>query len=189
MPVVHAIAATLRIDADPAAVDRAVATAEELRSAPAIQAVHVGRSASRLVTAVWLPEPSALEPFAASTAHMSFVMRGLAPVVAGMWSVSVATPRDAPATDPAAIWAFAIPETEGVFEWQIRRQLESIEALPGDAWVGPTVEERERYRAGGVVLLDAASIASFEEALPDARIESLNLEAALAPCAGAGASS
>jgi hypothetical protein len=120
---------------------------------------------------------------------MSFVMRGLAPVVAGMWSVSISTPREAPTGDPAAIWVFAIPETEGVFEWQIRRQLESIEALPGDAWVGPTVEERERYRAGGVVLLDTASIPSFEDAVPDARIESLTLEAALAPRAGAPASS
>ncbi|MDA0352367.1 MAG: hypothetical protein O3A10_09175 [Chloroflexi bacterium] len=182
MPIVHTIAARWRPEADPSAIDRAMAAARDLAGAPGVEATHAGCSASHLVAAVWLPEASALEPFAASALHMTFVMRGLAPVVAGMWSVSISTDEAAPAlVDPVAIWAFAVPEAEGVFEWQIRRQLEAVRALPGQAWAGPTVEERERYRAGGVVLLGPDELDSFDGAARTVALDTLNLETAFAP--------
>lgn len=141
-----------------------------LAGAPGVRVSLLGHSAEHVVTACWLDDSAALEPFAESEPHMAFVMRGLAPLVSGMWSASVAT--DAPPIDlrvVAALWAFAIPEQAGVYEWEVRRLLDDIAALPGLAATGPTVEERERFRAGGVVALRADDLAPFERELDAAR--------------------
>lgn len=189
MPVVHALAARLRPEGDVTLLEHATSTAFALKTAPHVSALAVGRSESHLIVAVWLPDTGALEPFAASPAHMNFVMRGLAPLIDGMWSISVATDRPAPSPGAAAIAAFALPEADRIFEWQIRRQLEAIEALPGHTWAGPTVEERERYRAGGVVLLDQPAADGFERALAEVTDESLHLDLACAPFVNGGMAS
>lgn len=141
-----------------------------LAGAPGVRASLLGRSTEHVVAACWLDDPAALEPFAESEPHMAFVMRGLAPLVSGMWSASVAT--DAPPIalgGVAALWALAIPEQAGVYEWEVRRLLDSIAALPGLAATGPTVEERERFRAGGVVALRRDEVTPFEQELEAAR--------------------
>jgi hypothetical protein len=71
-----------------------------------------------------------------------------------MWSAAVETETEPPTSRPAHLWAFALPEREGIFEWQVRALLDDIDALPGIAATGPTAEERERFRAGGVICLD-----------------------------------
>lgn len=163
------MAAELRDDAAPEAVQQALVYAQELATAQGVRVACYGRSETQLVVAVWLDDGQALEPFAASGQHMNFIMRGLASVIRGMWSASVATGISPPPGEPFALWLFAVPEFEGVFEWEVRKLLEDVEALPGIAWVGPTVEERERYRAGGAVLLTEAELDRFEEALATAR--------------------
>ena len=180
-PVVHALAARLRPGADGELIEAAAVAARTLAAAPGVLATRTARSNTHLLTAVWLPDPNALEPFAASPPHMAFVMRGLAPVIEGMWSVSVACHRPPPQGNASFLCAFALPEAGGIFEWQVRRQLDAIDALPGFAWAGPTVEERERYRAGGVVLLDQSDQTAFAEALAEATDESMHLEVVIAP--------
>ncbi|RLT27034.1 MAG: hypothetical protein DWI48_04640 [Chloroflexi bacterium] len=99
------------------------------------------------------------------------MMQGLAPVIRGMWSAAIEADCDLPPADTAALWAFALPTTEGVYEWQVRDLLAAIEAMPGTATTGPTVEERERYRAGGLLCLTATERAALEAALPEARTQ------------------
>ncbi len=167
-----------------------------LAGAPGVRAALLGRSAEHVVAACWLDGPAALDPFAESAPHMAFVMRGLAPLVRGMWSASVATDAPLPAggADPAdlddldavaALWALAVPERAGVYEWEVRSLLDGIAALPGRAVTGPTVEERERFRAGGVVALRADELAPFQQALEAARAGwpafATELEEALVP--------
>jgi hypothetical protein len=161
MPVVHVIAAHVRLDADTGALEDAARAAQGLSTAPGVEAAVVGRSPKHLIAAVWLPDAASLEPFAASEPHMTFVMRGLAPVIVGMWSASITSDRPAPAAQPAALWAFSISEAEGIFEWQVQRALDTIGGLPGEAWLGPTIEERERVRAGGVALLSSEEVDAF----------------------------
>lgn len=167
--ILHLVAARLKADADRERRDHAIALAHALRDAPGVQRVIVAASEQRLIAATWLPDRAALEPFAASPPHMHFIMRGLAPVIAGMWSASVETDGD-PAETPSALWVFALGASE-VFEWQVRDLLRGVEDLPGSAATGPTVEERERYRAGGIVCLDFAEVGPFEAALASARLE------------------
>lgn len=162
------MAAALREDAPQDGVARATAYARALRGAPRVIEVILGRSDERLVVATWLEGREALEEFAASTAHMTFIMQGLAPVIRGMWSAAVETDSPAPAVPPERIWAFALPEREGVYEWQVRELLDEIDALPGVAATGQTTEERERFRAGGVVALSSAD-GDFEPRLAAAR--------------------
>ncbi len=173
MPLLHIVAAELRDDAPPEAVQQALAYARGLAAAHGVRAACCGRSETQLLAAVWLDDAAALEPFAASGEHMSFVMRGLAPAIHGMWSASVATEAPPPvqqtATDSESLWLFAVPQFEGVFEWEVRRLLDDVAALPGSVWAGTTVEERERYRAGGAVLLTHAKVRPFQEALAAAR--------------------
>ena len=149
--------------------------ARGLQSAEGARTVQAGRSEGRLVVATWLEGLASMEPFAASAPHMEFVMRGLAPVAARMWSAAVQIATTAPdepppgGADVAAMWAFALPAQEAVFEWQVRQLLDDISALPGDAAAGPTVEERKQFRAAGLVLLTAAQLTSFERELAAAR--------------------
>ncbi len=165
MSLLHLVAAELRDDAPNEAVQQALAYAGELAGAVGVAATCFGRSEQQLVVAVWLDDAQALEPFAASPEHMSFIMRGLASVIQGMWSASVAVERAAVPDDAAALWLFAVPQFEGVFEWEVRKLLDEVAALPGVAWSGATVEERERYRAGGAVLLTEEQVGPFGEAL------------------------
>lgn len=170
MPLLHIVAAELRDDAPPEAVQQALAYARDLETADGVRAVRSGRSETQLIAAVWLDHSAALEPFAASEQHMSFVMRGLAPAIRGMWSASVATEAPPPPSQETAVatdslWLFAVPQFQGVFEWEVRRLLDDVATLPGSVWAGPTVEERERYRAGGAVLLTHDQLLPFRDAL------------------------
>ena len=166
--LVHIIAATFRADAPADDVELATSRARDLRGAPGVIEVLIGRSEERLVVATWLPGRGALDEFAASSAHMAFIMQGLAPVIRGIWSAAVETDTLPPSMPPTTLWAFAVPEHDGVYEWQVRQLLEQIDALPGVAATGQTVEERERFRAGGVVTLTAAD-ADFNARLDAAR--------------------
>jgi len=167
--LLHLVAAELLDDAPDEAVQQALAYAGELAGAEGVTATCFGRSERQLVAAVWLDDARALEPFAASPEHMSFIMRGLASVIRGMWSASVTADGAVVPDDAAALWLFAVPQFEGVFEWEVRKLLDEVAVLPGVAWSGATVEERERYRAGGAVLLTEAQVEPFGEALTTAR--------------------
>ena len=182
--LLHIVAAGLRSAVDGGAIMRAVDLAHGLHDAEGAQSVHVGRSDTHLVVATWLEGRAQLEPFAASAPHMAFVMRGLAAVTDGMWSAAVETDA-APPPAADALWAFALRGSDGVYEWQVQDLLAGIERLPGIAACGPTFEERDRYRAAGVVSLAAAETAAFENALAEARETwaelAASLETALAP--------
>lgn len=160
--LLHLVVVTLRPDAESAAVEHATALAAGLAEADDVERVLVGRSERQLVAASWLRGRDALEPFAASIPHMQFVMRGLAPVAERMWAAAAEVDAPPPDQPPDALWAFGLHHRDGVFEWQVRRLIEEIDALPGVAVAGPTVEERDRMRAAGVVCLAAADLTLFE---------------------------
>ena len=169
--VLHLIAGRLPTGAAGAPrLQAAIELGGELASDPGVRAALIGSSEQHIVSACWLDDRAAIEPFAASRPHMAFVMRGLAPLVSGMWSASVETASSPHAGgDAAAMWAMAIPERAGIFEWEVRALLEAMTALPGAAASGPTVEERDRFRAGGVILLRGSEQEHFDEALRAAR--------------------
>lgn len=167
--VVHVVCATVRPDASREAVAKALELARAMDGAPGARRVLCGADAGLVIAATWLDGHAALEPFAASPAHMAFVMRGLAPCIRGMWSAGVET--DAGPPDAAdALWAFALRDAETLYEWQVRDLVQAVEALPGHAAAGPTFEERDRYRAGGVVALAADEVEPFRAALAAARV-------------------
>lgn len=182
----HLVVAQLRPEASPDAVALAVQRARALAGAPGVRSVLLGRSLAQLVVATWLDDREALDAFAASQPHMIFVMQGLAPVISGMWSASVETATPPPQTTPDALWAFAVPATDGVYEWQVREVLQAIAASPGAVAAGSTFEERERFRAAGIVLFpDTATRSAFEARLAQTRqawVETVgSLEEALVP--------
>ncbi len=169
--LLHLIVASLRERTDPQAMARAIELAGSLADAVGVRTVAVGRSDDHLLVATWLTDRAALEPFAASAPHMEFAMRGVAPVTARMWSAAVETeaPAESAVADARTLWGFALPARDDIYDWQVRQLLAEVDALPGYAAAGPTVEERERFRAAGTVLLSPEQLPVFEEALADAR--------------------
>jgi hypothetical protein len=169
--VVHVIAATLRADADESLVDTALERARALNTAPGARRVVLARSEQALLAAIWLDDRAALEPFAASPEHMAFVMRGLAPCIAGMWSAAVEAAAPPPSKDEPfeALWVFAVRTSDTAFEWQVRDVLHSLDPLPATVAAGPTFEERDRYRAGGVACIPAGGSEAFRAGLDAAR--------------------
>ena len=168
--VVHVIAASFRPDVPDDLLASTLAKATALRTAPGAQAGVVARSGLSVIVATWLDGRGGLEPFAASAPHMEFVMRGLAPSISSMWSAGFETRVEAPALAPGdTLWALAVRTAETAFEWQVRDVLASLDALPAVVAAGPTFEERDRYRAGGVACVRAADLAAFHEALDATR--------------------
>lgn len=153
-PLLHLVVATLREPVDADAFERTVAQGRALVAAPGVRDQLIGWSGRQLVIATLLDSTADLDHFVASDEHMRFVMQGLAPVISGMWSTAVEA-GSAPAIDAPLLWAFALPDHEGVFEWQVRQFLAEVAHLGVAAIVGVTIEERERYRAGGLVALSA----------------------------------
>lgn len=152
--LLHLVVATLREPAEPAAFEGTLAQARALAGAPGVRGQIVGWSGQQLVIGTVLESAADLDRFVASPEHMRFVMQGLALVIRGMWSTAIETDA-APAIEGGSrLWAFGLPDQEGVYEWQVREFLDAISAIGRAAIVGVTIEERERYRAGGLVALD-----------------------------------
>lgn len=162
--VVHVLCATLRTDVAPDLVEAAVARARAMSEAAGVRRTVCARTPDAILAATWVADRAALEVFAASPEHMAFVMRGLAPCVRGMWSAAAET-ETAPPGEAEALWVFAVRNADAVFEWQIRDLLRGLEALPGTLAAGVTFEERDRYRAGGVVAVPPDGSAAFRAAL------------------------
>lgn len=168
--VVHIISASFRPDVPEDLVRSTLERARALRGAPGARSVLVANSGLSVIVATWLDGRSGLEPFAASPPHMEFVMRGLAPSISGMWSAAVETEAAPPGPgDVAMLWAFAIRASDSAFEWQVREVLGSLDDLPAVAAAGPTFEERDRYRAGGVACVRRENIDAFVKALEGVR--------------------
>jgi len=168
-PVLHVISASFRPDVPDDLVASTLTKAHALRAAPGAQAGLVARTGLSVIVATWLDGRGGLEPFAASPPHMEFVMRGLAPSISSMWSAGVQTSVAPPLAPVGALWAFAVRTADTAFEWQVRDVLASLERLPAVVAAGPTFEERDRYRAGGVACVPGASLEAFEATLREVR--------------------
>ena len=169
--LLHLVVASLRDDLAETERDDLAALAHALVSAEGVQATFAACSQHELITATWLRSADDLEAFASSAPHLRFVLEGVARRGTGMWSAA-ANVAAGPPPDPAgvgALWAFGLPADPPAFEWQVRDLLTAIEALPGQSAAGPTTEERERFRAAGVVLLPNEQRAEFDRALSEAR--------------------
>jgi hypothetical protein len=190
--LVHVVCAALRTDLEGGAVEAARGFALELAEAPSALATVVGQSPTHLLVATWLESRDALEAFAASPAHMAFIMRGVARVTSGMWSaaaeIETAPPLEA---DAGALFVFGLRGTADgpqLYDWEVRALLDGFAALPGTTAAGPTFEERDRFRAAGAVVIPAALEQGFGEAFAAAEAgwgaAAPALETALAPVVG-----
>ena len=169
--LLHLVVAGLRDELDEAERAELATLARALASAEGAQATLAACSERELITATWLGSLDDLEAFASSAPHLRFVLEGVARHSTGMWSAAASVDDGPPTTveDLAALWAFGLPAEPPAFEWQVRDLLTAIGGLPGQAAAGPTTEERERFRAAGVVLVPAEQSARFDQALGAAR--------------------
>ncbi len=169
--LLHLVVAGLRDDLDEAERTELATLARALASAEGAQATLAACSERELITATWLGSTDDLEAFASSAPHLRFVLEGVARHSTGMWSAAASVEAGPPANVEglAALWAFGLPAEPPTFEWQVRDLLTAIDALPGQAAAGPTTEERERFRAAGVVLVPASQPEPFAQALSAAR--------------------
>ena len=185
--LLHLVVAGLRDDLGDAEREELAALARGLGSAEGVEATFAAGSPGELITATWLRTADDLEAFASSPPHLRFVLEGVARHGTGMWSAAASVAAGPPA-DPgavAALWAFGLPGDAPAFEWQVRDLLTAIDALPGESAAGPTTEERERFRAAGIVCVSREQRAAFDAALADARASwgelGANLRDAVAP--------
>ena len=174
--LLHLVVAALRPDAPDADRDHATNLARDLAGIEGVQACVVGRSDTALTAAVWIDRRDRIERFAAAPEHMRFVIEGVANATSGMWSASIALGANSmpPAGGVQALWAFALPAEPPAFEWQAQELLSAIAELADEdgtlaVFAGPTVEERERFRAGGVVLAADGDAEALSQRIEAAR--------------------
>lgn len=156
----HVVVATLREDLSVADRDGLAQLGGALETAPGVERSLLAADRQYMVVATWLPPGEPLEAFAASAQHMSFVVRGLSHAASSVWSIAVGTEHPPPPAAPSALWAFALPG-EGAYDWQVRDVLTAISGLPGHVCAGPTIEERDRFRLGGVIALASVTPTEF----------------------------
>lgn len=174
--LLHLVVAALRPDASDADRDRATSLAGDLAAIDGVRACVVGCSDTALTAAVWIDRRDRIEGFAAAPEHMRFVIEGVAQATNGMWSASIALDAaEAPsAGSVSALWAFALPAEPPAFEWEAQELLSAIGTLAGSdgaigVFAGPTVEEREQFRAGGVVLATDGDADALSRRIEEAR--------------------
>lgn len=168
--VVHVVAARVRADVEVGALDGVVELARGLVEVEDARAVAVGRSEEQLIVATWLRDRASMERFASSAAHMAFIMRGVASVTSGMWSAAAETDVEPPvaAAAPAearSMWVFGVHGGDEVYEWEVRGVLDDVGRLDATAACGSTFEERDRFRAAGVLFASGAQAAEVEASL------------------------
>ncbi len=174
--LLHLVVAALRPDAPDADRDHAASLAGDLAGIEGVQTCVVGRNETALTAAVWIDRRDRIEGFAAAPEHMRFVIEGVANATSGMWSASIALGANSmpPAGGVRALWAFALPAEPPAFEWQAQELLSAIAALADGTdmlavFAGPTVEEREQFRAGGVVLASDGDAEALSQRIEAAR--------------------
>ncbi|MGE0134225.1 MAG: hypothetical protein AB7L91_01645 [Dehalococcoidia bacterium] len=167
-PLLHLVVATFRSHVDPPMRTSSIEQGRDLITAPGVEAQVLGWSERQLVVGTVLGSTIDLDAFVASPEHMRFVMRGLAPVISGMWSTAIETASTPAVEDGAAVWVFALSDQEGIYEWQVRQFLDEAAQL-GTAAVGVTVEERERFRAGGLISFGGMDLSDIERLVAAAR--------------------
>ncbi len=183
MPLLHIINAKLKKSITENAKFAALEKATNMSNISVVNATVSGFSEQSIGVGVWLNNTDDLETFAASEEHLVFIMQGLAPIIDSLWSAAIdcsdLLPRE---NNDFLFWLYAFPDHEGVFEWEIQKMLNDISLLPGESWDGITIEERDRFRAGGIVIINKSEYEIFSKKLEDCksawkdRVESLTEE-------------
>jgi len=176
LPLLHIINAKLKSSSSENEVLAALEKATAMNNIPVVNAIASGISNRSIGIGVWLDNTDDLETFAASEEHLIFIMQGLAPIIESLWSAAIDCNDSLPNKENDFIfWLYAFLDHEGVFEWEIQKMLNDISHLPGRSWEGVTVEERDRFRAGGIVLINKDEYEVFSKKLKNAKSDWGNL--------------
>ena len=176
MPLLHIINAKLKNSSSENEVLAALEKATAMNNISVVNAIASGTSNRSIGIGVWLDNTDDLETFAASEEHLVFIMQGLAPIIESLWSAAIDCNDSLPNKENDFIfWLYAFLDHEGVFEWEIQKMLNDIAHLPGRSWEGVTIEEGDRFRAGGIVLINKDEYEIFSKKLKNAKSDWGNL--------------
>ena len=125
----------------------------------------IAKNDKELVSAVWLKNLQSLQDFATSPEHLNFMFSDMNKMITGIWTsqINIDSIYEAKAFTHAFI--FGIKNLTGFFEWEIHAYIQAMKALPGDIFSGNSLEQRDIFRAGGIVLLNADQKKIFEKQL------------------------
>ena len=117
-------------------------------------------STHSLALFVFLRDRAALEEFGAHPAHVRFLRRTLAPALESMASADVSVDQ-APPDDYAAACCFCVAFEPQVYDWQVRAYLDQVCSSLGQAGLlcaGPSLDDRQAFRAAGVAFWPGAEV-------------------------------
>ncbi|MDG1989823.1 MAG: hypothetical protein P8J51_00905 [Dehalococcoidia bacterium] len=125
----------------------------------------IAKNDKELVSAVWLKNLQSLQDFATSPEHLNFMFSDMNKMITGIWTsqINIDSIYEAKAFTHAFI--FGIKNLTGFFEWEIHAYIQAMKELPGDIFSGNSLEQRDIFRAGGIVLLNADQKKIFEKQL------------------------
>ena len=170
MPLLHIINAKIKKSTFENEIFAALEKATAMSNISVVNAITSGLSDGSIGVGIWLDNTDDLETFAASEEHLVFIMQGLAPIIESLWSAAIDCNDSLPNRDKDFVfWLYAFPDHEGVFEWEIQKILNDIANLPGQSWTGTTIEERDHFRAGGIVLINKNEYENFAKKLKNSK--------------------
>ena len=170
MPLLHIINAKIKKSTFENEITAALEKATAMSNIPVVNSIASGLSDDSIGIGVWLDNTDDLETFAASEEHLVFIMQGLAPIIESLWSAAIDCNDSIPSKDIDLIfWLYAFLDHEGIFEWEIQKMLNDIAHLPGRSWEVITIEERDHFRAGGIVLINKNEYEIFSKKLEEAK--------------------
>lgn len=121
----------------------------------------------------YLADAAALERFGTDARYMRFLQQSFLPAVGDFVTMDIAI-DDGPLPEgqPSAI-CFCLDVAPATYDWQVRLLLERLIATPGAsaASLGMALNDRQPYRAGGVVYASPDGLEAIAKALPEMAAE------------------
>jgi hypothetical protein len=136
-------------------IDLVIEKNKKINNVQEIKANLIGKNNKDLASAVWLKDISSLEQYASAPEHLTFLLPNMSKIIKNIWTTRVLVENYPSSIKKDYALFFAIKNLIGNFEWEIIEYLDALSSLPGEIYSGRSFEERDQFRAAGVILYNA----------------------------------
>jgi hypothetical protein len=154
---------------------KVIENGKKIDNTQTVNANLIAKNDKELVSAVWLKDLQALQDFATSPEHLNFMFSDMNKMITGIWTSRININNFHQTKPYTHAFIFGIKNLTGFFEWEIHSYMQAMNNLPGDIFSGNSLEQRDIFRAGGIILFNMDQKNTFEKQLEILNKKHLNI--------------